>query len=620
MPAALEVLASFVVATSDAVALLGRHGELVAWSRAWQEDFADQVLLPAEAMDAPTMRFLRTTPAGPRTPLDVLAIPVPVEDATGRWTSTLILARAFDGAPTPNRFLALIESLPFAIGVHRDFHFVYVNGEACKYLGYPEPSCLVGTPIMAILAPEEHHDAAERVVHMIRTGEPLPERPTRLLRADGRTVTAEVSAFPIADFDGRPSYVVVARDVTERFAYEARLQQAQRMEAVGRLAGGIAHDFNNVLSVILSYSDLLTSEIGAGTASSEAAREIRSAALRAAEMTRRLLTMSRSQPDGPAPPTASDPIAVAEGLMSLLARLAGREVVLTLRGTRDVVAVPIGASELEQVLLNLVINARDALEGRGAVEIRVDDGRERALPPGLGEGPWVRIAVEDDGPGMTELVRSRAFEPFFSTKAPHAGTGLGLSTVFGIARQAGGLATIENRDGGGTEVSVWLPRVEPVVSSATANTAGRGADAVNEGPPLGGPPTVVAIVEDDDAVRAMMIRVLKRAGHLVLAGASGEEMLERLTGQGAVARPDVLVTDVVMGACSGPALAVKVRERWPRMPVLFVSGYTDDMLDREHMAGGPTSFLPKPFTPQELSDAVAALTSPGSTPTPAAGE
>ncbi len=604
LPAALEVLASFVVATNDAVALLGRHGELVAWSRAWQEDYADQVLLPDGPDEStPRLRFLRTTPAGPRAPVDVLAIPVPIDDAGGPWRATLVLARAFDAAPTPNRFLALIESLPFAIGVHRDFHFVYVNREACAYLGYPEPSCLVGSPIMSILSPDEHANAAERVAHMVRTGEPLPERPTRLLRADGHTVTAEVSAFPIADFDGRPSYVVVARDVTERFAYEARLQQAQRMEAVGRLAGGIAHDFNNVLSVILSYSDLLTSELPDGSASFEAAHEIRSAARRAADMTRRLLTMSRSQPDGPTAPVASDPVVVAEGLMSLLSRLAGRDVQLRLHGAPGVFTVTIGASELEQVLLNLVINARDALDGRGVVEIAVDDGAGRRPPPGLGEGPWVRVAVADDGPGMSELVRVRAFEPFFTTKAPQAGTGLGLSTVFGIARQAGGIATLDAREGGGTEASVWLPRTQPPPSVGSAPSAVR-TDAPRAS---GGPPTVVAVVEDDDAVRTMIVRVLRREGHLVLAAASGEEMRERLTDQGAVARPDVLVTDVVMGDCSGPALAVSLRERWPRLPVLFVSGYTDDMLDREHMVGGPTAFLPKPFTPRELGETVTAL-------------
>jgi len=574
------------------------HGALIACSPSWLSDWSDSVPLPlAPDLSGEAVSTLEVMHRG-CTPARLTVVPLKLGDAIVR----LILAPTVRSDRPANRFSALIESLPFAVGVHRDLHFIYVNPAACRFLGYKDPAALVGKPIATIIPKSELAEVTARVGHMMATGEPLPERTTPLLCADGKIVAAELSAFPLRDFDGITSYVVVARDVTEHRIYEARVQQAQRMEAVGRLAGGIAHDFNNILSVILSYADILTTDLPTGSPQQDAASEIRGAALRAADMTRRLLMFSRGQPDGVAVSEDAKIITVIDQMMSLLRRLAGREVAIVVDAPDPDVTAQIAPTQLEQVVMNLVINARDAMPSGGQITITADTAAPR--PHGLAAGAFVCVSVADTGFGMSESVRARAFEPFFSTKGPGLGTGMGLATVFGIAQQAGGIATLESAPGRGTTVNVWL-RVGGL-ATPPKDLPPSGSGAPEMGTKIAGR---VIVVEDDHAVRIMMGRVLRRAGYDVVETSSAEQALESIESSqdGFQRAPDLLITDVVMGECSGPSLVLGLRQRWLDLPVLFVSGYTDDMLGDEHTTGGETMFLGKPFTPDELLAAVATV-------------
>jgi two-component system, cell cycle sensor histidine kinase and response regulator CckA len=380
---------------------------------------------------------------------------------------------------------------------------------------------------------------------------------------------------------------------------QARLEQGQRLESVGRLAGGIAHDFNNILGVILNSAGFLETDLPEGPARDDA-REIREAAERGGGLTRQLLLFSRHQE---AEPEKLDIDGVVGGIEQMLRRLLGEHVELSLRcATGETVEADRG--QLEQVLVNLAINARDAMPRGGTIKVTtrsVELNREGAGAVGLGPGRYVGLAVADDGEGMDDETAARAFDPFFSTKREGEGTGLGLATVYGIVTRAGGHIELRSRTGRGTVVDILLPAVgSSPVQAAAAPPAVLPVAAPEPGPAHTG--RTVLLVEDDAALRDTTVRVLEGGGHRVLQAADAETALVLLREAGSV---DVVVSDVVLPGMSGVDLAARVEARRPGAPrVVLVSGYTDDVAMRADGTGG-RPVLDKPFTAEQLLGAVA---------------
>jgi signal transduction histidine kinase len=374
---------------------------------------------------------------------------------------------------------------------------------------------------------------------------------------------------------------------------QSRLEQGQRLESVGRLAGGIAHDFNNILGVILNSAGFLETDLPEGPARDDA-HEIRLAAERGGGLTRQLLLFSRRQK---AEPELLDIDDVVTGVEQMLRRLLGEHVELTLRCAADE-PVEADRGQLEQVLVNLAINARDAMPGGGTIRVTtrsLELNREAAGAVGLQDGRYVGIAVADDGEGMDEATAARAFDPFFTTKREGEGTGLGLATVYGIVARAGGHIDLRSEKGRGTVVDILLP------AAAAAPAAKPAAEPVVAPGAVGDHTRTVLLVEDDVALRDTTCRLLAGAGHRVLQAASAEEGLRLLREHDE--RVDVVVSDIVLPGMSGVELADKLEARANPPAIVLVSGYTDDFARRGRDGGG-RPVIDKPFSAEELLDAV----------------
>jgi len=412
--------------------------------------------------------------------------------------------------------------------------------------------------------------------------------------ADGvRVRDASVSLF--RGHDGQPAgFIGVLRDVTRESELEDELRQSQKLEAVGRLSGGIAHDFNNLLTVILGYAESI--EMSPATKSAgEAAREIRRAAERAAELTRQLLTFSRR---GTARAAAAELNVVVRDLMPMLERLIGENIVIDQHLESTVGIVAADKAEIEQIIVNLVVNARDAMPEGGRILVTTTLASGDRAPPGLqpklSHGAFAVLAVTDTGTGMTPEVQKRIFEPFFTTKQVGSGTGLGLSTVYGIAEQRGGAVQLDSAPGEGSMLAVWLPvgpssrmkiQTDPTVLPVRAAAAG----------------ATILVAEDEAGIRKFMVAWLEKAGYKVVSAADGSEAL-----QAAQAMPviDLLITDIVMPRMGGLALRERLLAERGHVEVLFISGYAPQEL-RSGGLGRDDELIDKPFRAQTLLDAVA---------------
>ncbi|GIJ46138.1 hypothetical protein Val02_30240 [Virgisporangium aliadipatigenens] len=407
---------------------------------------------------------------------------------------------------------------------------------------------------------------------------------------DGRVVWARVALTArVGHVDNTGGALAMVTDVTEQKSIEAQLHQAQKLDAVGQLAGGIAHDFNNLLTVIDGYAALLIA--GADEATTRDLVMIREASARASGLTRQLLTFARAQT---ARPQVVDVAVVVAGVEGLLRRLIREDVDLVVTASATPVPVRADAGQLEQVLVNLAINARDAMPGGGTLTIHtdrvvLDAGRVEGLAAKPGD--YVSITVTDTGCGMTAEVAARIFEPFFTTKDQGKGTGLGLATVYGIVTGAGGYIRVDSRPGAGTTFGIYLP--------ATAAAAAAPVEAVEPKRLTVGTETIL-LVEDDPAVRQLTERILTTAGYRVLIGVNGEDALAVAA---AHSRIDLLLTDVVMPGMNGQQLADRLTELRPGLPVIFTSAYTRGALTptEENMI---IAFLDKPFTASALTEKV----------------
>jgi PAS domain S-box-containing protein len=436
--------------------------------------------------------------------------------------------------------------------------------------------------------PEERDRVAEQARTKVLSGEfnetfriTHPTKGTRWIRS---------RAFPVRNAAGEVECVVgFAGDITEQRQLEDQLRQAQKMESMGRLAGGIAHDFNNLLTVINGTADLAALSLRDTDPLHADLAQIRLAGDRAAALTRQLLALSRQQILKPAVISLTS---VVRGIQDMLERLLGEDVRLVFVPESEIASVKADPGQMEQVLLNLSINARDAMPDGGTLTIETRnvqlDASYAAEHPATRPGPYVMVAVSDTGTGMDEATRQRIFEPFFTTKELGKGTGLGLSTVYGIVQQSGGSIWVYSEPGQGSTFKIYLPRVDD---------AARAAPPAVLAPVARGTETVL-LVEDERALRNLTKRILESGGYTVLEASDGEQALLRLEAHPAVVH--LLLTDVVMPGMNGRELAARVAALRPGIKVLYASGYTDDAILRHGVLDAGSRFISKPYTPTEI--------------------
>jgi PAS domain S-box-containing protein len=469
---------------------------------------------------------------------------------------------------------------------------VEFNEAAEQTFGYRREDVL-GVEMCELIVPEDLREAHRRgIAHYLESGEgPILGKRLELpaLRADGSTFPAELTVVRV-DLPGPPLFTGYVRDITERRHLEEQLRQAQKMEAIGQLAGGIAHDFNNIALVISGHSGVLLDLLPEEGQERQSASEIRRAAERASSLTRQLLAFSRRQV---LQPEEVDLSAAIDGIRPMLDRLIGENIQLSTTLPLGLGSVRADPGQLEQVLLNLVLNARDAMPNGGRLSVGVSamslDAEVAREWLELAPGPYFVLAVSDTGQGMDAATRERIFEPFFTTKEPGKGTGLGLATVYGIVKQSSGSIWVYSEPDCGTTVKVYLPRFGGAGESERRREPRREL--------LTGTETVL-LVEDDEQARTLVHLMLEQLGYSVLTASNGGEALALCE---AHAGPiDLLVTDLVMPGMSGREVADLVTERRPDTRVLFMSGYTDDMLVHLGIERG-AAYLQKPYDENELA-------------------
>jgi len=443
----------------------------------------------------------------------------------------------------------------------------------------------------ACLVPADRAAELAAMLKRIGRGERIPLLETILQDGDGRPVEAALSAGPIRDRLGRVvGAVLIARNIAQTRQLETQFRQAQKMEAIGRLAGGIAHDFNNLLTIISGYCELLLDMLPPADAAVPLVKEIHLAGERAAGLTRQLLLFSRKQV---ADPRLLDLNALVVENQKLLGRLLGEDIDLTTVLAPDTGPVRADASQLGQVLLNLAVNARDAMPQGGSLtietqNIQIEEAYTR-FHPLVQPGPYVLLAVTDTGCGMTEEVRARVFEPFFTTKGPN-GTGLGLAVVHGVIKQSGGHVEVYSEPGRGTCFKIYLPRIGEALPD-------RQLPQVERLLPTGR--DTILLVEDEPGVRAVGRQVLQSCGYAVLEASDPREALRLAEAEAGPIH--LLLTDVVMPTMSGRRLWEILRSRSRHLKVLFVSGYTNDTVIRHGVLESKMAFLQKPFNPSSLA-------------------
>lgn len=482
-------------------------------------------------------------------------------------------------------------------GIYRsrpDGALLYANQAFADLFGYAEPADVLAVNAFTLHAQPARRDELKVVV--ARRGF-IANEEVEFRRLDGTTFWGLVSSTAVRGPDGAiTGYDGAIADITARKQLEEQLRQSQRLESVGQLAGGIAHDFNNVLTAIVGYAEMIRSSARSQDPVHGYAGGVLRAAERAAALTRQLLAYSRRQVLSP---QVLELGGVVRQSGDMLRRLIGEDIAFGIEVDPSGCWARVDRTQFEQVLLNLVVNARDALAGSGSITVTVSrcdvDDDLAAGHLGLQSGPYVRLVVADTGVGMAEDVRAKAFDPFFTTKDRGKGTGLGLSTVYGIVKQSGGGVYLDSLVGRGTAVTVYLPRVAAEPSPApTPPAAWSGTTAAT-----------ILFAEDEAVVRELATEFLTRAGLTVLAAVDGQDALDLAARhRGPI---DLLVSDVVMPRLGGRELAARLQAEQPALPVLFISGYTDDAGDLCRTAGAARSFLQKPFTPEVLVGRVRAL-------------
>lgn len=522
---------------------------------------------------------------------------VAVEEAAGRIGFELERLR-YDARlrRSERRYRSLVEQSSDGILVHRDFRLLYANPEAARMFGHESVDALLALDSVLDLLPDDERQRLLQLAQMHAEGVEVPREHDLMARhKDGHALGLH-AAISEVDWDGQPAYQLVLNDITVRRESEARAQQARRLESIGKLTGGIAHDFNNLLAIILGNLELLEE----GLSDPEDRRLLADAVFAAeqgANLTRRLLSFARKQP---LQPRRVDVAGLLEAVRGLLRRTLTAEITLEIVD-RSNAFIEVDPTQMQAALLNLAINARDALEGPGILTIDAwKPGREwlRSRVPDAAVD-WVCIEVSDNGRGMPASVRERAFEPFFTTKASTQGTGLGLSMVHGFVRQSAGEVEIDSIEGRGTQVRIYLPEAAQRVDLAEPEQAR--SDADHRLPSTRKPR--ILVVEDEPAVRRVAQEMLRSFGFDVVAVADGAGAREQLGRQAF----ELLLTDVVLpGGINGPQVAQIACELHANLPVLFMTGYADiDAFEQFEGLSG-SAVLQKPFRRDELRRQVTA--------------
>jgi two-component system cell cycle sensor histidine kinase/response regulator CckA len=462
-----------------------------------------------------------------------------------------------------------------------------------------EPDTVAGRDLWDLVIDDDRDRVRQWVAGAIAANDAAPLQIT--LKGPDEIVASLFARRIEADSDGPGGLVVHALDQTEFRNLENQFIQSQKMDLVGQLAGGVAHDFNNLLTAMIGFCDLLLQRHSPKDQSFADIMQVKQNANRAANLVRQLLAFSRQQTLQPKVLNITN---VLTELTHLLRRLIGADIELKMVHARDLWPVKVDQSQLEQVIINLAVNARDAVGVQGAVTIRTynhtaSEGN-KALHASLPSGDYVVMEVADTGTGVPKELLSKIFEPFFTTKEVGSGTGLGLSTVYGIIRQTGGHIFVDSTEGDGACFTIYLPRNEAVAEISGAAVAGEAA--ISEKRDLTGAGRVM-LVEDEDAVRMFGARALRNKGYTVVEAASGEEAIAMLA-NGEADAIDLLITDVVMPGLDGPSMIRQVRETHPDMKVVFISGYTEDSFRKRLDVADDIHFLPKPFTLQQLASKV----------------
>ena len=508
--------------------------------------------------------------------------------AERRWRQSLTesderLQRLFDDAPIG---LALIDSTGVIRRCNDPFRELF-GGEGGE---------LRGIRIGELLTDESRDRLYELLRHALSGQAEVKSVDLMPRRRPSRVVAADLSHMGI---DGEPLFVIYGLDATEQRTLQSQVNQAQKMQAVGQLAGGIAHDFNNLLTAMIGYCDLVLQRHRPGEQSFADIMQIKQNANRAADLVKQLLAFSRQQTLKPKVLKVTD---VLTDLTHLLQRLVGTNISLRVVHSRDLGFVRVDQGQFQQVIVNLVVNARDAMPDGGTITVETKTMKlARPMQRGhelIPAGEFVEIDVVDEGTGISSENLQRIFEPFFTTKEVGRGTGLGLSTVYGIVKQTGGHVLVESVVGKGSMFTVLIPRYHPQSEAETDRPALSGEVPTRD---LTGAGTVL-VVEDEDPVRAFSVRALRNKGYTVMEARTGLEALEVLT---RLDRPvDLIVTDVMMPQMDGPSLIKKVREKWPSTKVICISGYAEESFRDKIGSWDDIWFLPKPYSLNQLAGLV----------------
>jgi PAS domain S-box-containing protein len=486
------------------------------------------------------------------------------------------------------RYRELMEHAQDAIFVQDAQGIVQEVNRATEQLTGASREDLVGRSFLETLPPADREDVLREFRRTLEHGRTIEPVQVRIQRRDGTIVPVEIKAS-VVEVDGRSLVFAILRDVSERNAMAEQLRVAQKMEAVGQLAGGVAHDFNNLLTAILGYSQLLAPELRGNPEHFSAIEEIRKAGERAAGLTRQLLAFSRKQM---LELRVLDLNEIVHHIQEMLSRLIGEDIQVVMNLDPALGSVRADAGQIEQVIMNLAVNARDAIPRGGQISletanVELDETYAQTHVP-VQPGPYVMLAVSDTGVGMDEATRERIFDPFFTTKEKGHGTGLGLSTVYGIVKQSGGYIWVYTEPGRGTAFKVYLPRVQLPAEALVVPEPAALPAVGNE---------TILLVEDEESVRALARRALEARGYRVLDAADGGEAVEIARSQSV----DLLLTDMVLPGMGGSEVAARIHDLHPLAKILYTSGYTDDVIVRRGLMERGAAFLEKPFTPTVLA-------------------
>jgi two-component system cell cycle sensor histidine kinase/response regulator CckA len=516
------------------------------------------------------------------------------------WLAIVILLerkRAEDNLrESKEQYQDLVELSPETIYIQQEGKFAFINSAGVELFGATNHKDLLGKPLLDFLHPDSRGSAADWIRMEQEKGNKILSIEEKYLRLDGTLVEMEISAVPI-EYHGKAALQVFSRNITGRKRLEDQLRQAQKIEAVGRLAGGIAHDFNNLMTVITGYVGLTKKRIGNPDHVSKGLEEIGKAGGRAIRLTQQLIAFGRKQI---LQPQIIDLNLIVSNMEKMLKHLIGENIELVTIPAPNLGKVKADPGQIEQVILNLALNARDAMPQGGRITMITENvdpeesvAREHQEVPA---GSRVKLLIRDDGAGISEETKAHIFEPYFTTKEVGKGVGLGLATVYGIIHQSGGDIQVESELGKGTTFTIWLPQ------AAEAKPSKESSELVLDALP--GEETIL-VVEDEEPVLNLVRETLKDGGYKVLVASNGEEALDLLSQSKEPIH--LLLTDVVMPKIGGQTLAARVAFRHPEMQILFMTGYFDTDIDRQDNPFGRRPCIFKPFTPQELTSKIREL-------------